>query len=269
MSQPALTLAWRSQTTLVDEIVDEVRGRIVRGELEPGLKIRQQEFAEVLGVSRTPLREAFQRLEADGWVQLEARRGAKVRPLTVDEAEEIFTMRVVLETVAARLAAGTHSDEDAQLAQTLIEPGPLSPAPARGDLDGANQAFHEIVYGLDAPRMPRELCGVVRSYWTRALRYRLVYWGDPGSIARSRAAHAAIYEAWSGRDGDATERAVADHILTALREITVHIEPARAPSDAVRALAARYGVELSSGVESSLESAVKLSIASSAPSEDR
>ena len=78
-ASPTLSLRRRSQTTLVDEIVDAIRDRIVRGELEPGLKIRQQEFAEVLGVSRTPLREAFQRLEADGWVQLEARRGAEVR----------------------------------------------------------------------------------------------------------------------------------------------------------------------------------------------
>jgi DNA-binding GntR family transcriptional regulator len=245
VSQPALSLAWRSQTTLVDEIVDEVRARIVRGELEPGLKIRQQEFAEVLGVSRTPLREAFQRLEADGWVQLEARRGAKVRPLTVDEAEEIFTMRVVLETAAARLSAHTHSEQDAQRAGGLIEPGPLASETPLGDLDGANQAFHEIVYGLEAPAMPRELCSVVRSYWTRALRYRLVYWSSPTAVARSRDAHAAIYEAWSARDGDATERAVADHILVALREVAQRIEPARATSGAVRALAERYGVDLS------------------------
>jgi DNA-binding GntR family transcriptional regulator len=244
VSEPALSLAWRSQTTLVDEIVDAVRDRIVRGELEPGLKIRQQEFAEVLGVSRTPLREAFQRLEADGWVQLEARRGAKVRALTVDEAEEIFTMRVVLETAAARLAATLHSDQDARRARVLIEPESLAPDAELGGMDGANQAFHAIVYGLDAPTMPRELRSVLRGYWTRALRYRLVYWSDPGSVVRSQAAHKVIYKAWRRRDPDATERAVAGHVLTALRDITVRIDPARAPSYVVRALAERHGVDL-------------------------
>jgi DNA-binding GntR family transcriptional regulator len=244
VSASAISLAWRSQTTLVDEIVDAVRDRIVRGELEPGVKIRQQEFAEVLGVSRTPLREAFQRLEADGWVQLQARRGASVRPLTVGEAEEIFTMRVVLETAAARLTAIAHSKQDAQRARALIDPGPPAPVADVGSIDDANQAFHEIVYGLDASTMPLELRTVLRGYWARALRYRLVYWSRPTSVARSRAAHKAIYKAWSRRDAVATDRAVADHILTALWEITARIDPARAPSHALRALAEQYGVEL-------------------------
>jgi DNA-binding GntR family transcriptional regulator len=244
MSEPALSLAWRSQTTLVDDIVDAIRDRIVRGDLEPGLKIRQQEFAELLGVSRTPLREAFQRLEADGWVQLRARRGAEVRALTVAEAEEIFTMRVVLETAAARLAALAHSDEDARRARALIDPETSEHDRAGDGIDDANQAFHEIVYGLNGPATPLELASVLRGYWARALRYRLVYWSRPSSAARSRAAHKAIYKAWSRRDPDATERAVADHILTALLQITARIDPVAVPSSAVQALAHQYGVDL-------------------------
>lgn len=243
MTEPALSLAWRSQTTLVDDIVGAIRDRIVCGELEPGLKIRQQEFAELLGVSRTPLREAFQRLEADGWVQLKARHGAEVRPLTVTEAEAVFTMRVVLETAAARLAAQAHSDEDARRAKALIDPEPGRHDPDSG-IDDANLAFHAIVYGLDAPTMPQELASVLRGYWERALRYRLVYWSRPASVARSRAAHKAIYRAWSRRDPVATERVVADHILTALGQITARIDPGAAPSSAVRALAEQYDVDL-------------------------
>ena len=63
-----------------------------------------------------------------------------------------------------------------------------------------------------------------------------------GLIARSRAAHEAIAVAWRRRDADAAERAVADHILTALRQITAQIEPGHEPSHAVRALSLRYGV---------------------------
>lgn len=241
MTEHAPSLAWRSQTTLVDDIVSAIRDRIVRGELAPGLKIRQQEFAELLGVSRTPLREAFQRLEADGWVELKARRGAEVRPLTVTEAEEIFTMRVVLETAAARLAALTHPDENARRACALVDPD--SPGPDTADaVDDANLAFHAIVYGLDDSTMPRELASTLLGYWERALRYRLVYWSRPTSVARSRAAHTSIYTAWAARDADATERAVADHILTALCEITVRIDPAAALSGTVRALADLYGI---------------------------
>jgi DNA-binding GntR family transcriptional regulator len=244
MTDPTASLERRSRTTLVDEIVDAISERIVRGELEPGQKIRQQELAELLGVSRTPLREAFQRLEANGWVTLEARRGAKVRALTVGEAEEIFTMRVVLETAAARLAATEHSDEEAERAWELIERAAPANDARTGGIDAANLAFHELVYGLGAPTMPAELRSVLGSYWTRALRYRLVYWSRPTAAATSRAAHEVIYVAWSRRDPDATERAVADHILTALHQITAQIDGTREPSPAVRALAARHRVDL-------------------------
>jgi DNA-binding GntR family transcriptional regulator len=234
---PDSGLGIRSQTTLVDAIVDAVRERILRGELEPGLKIRQQELAEVLGVSRTPLREAFQRLEADGWVQLRARRGAEVRMLTVAEAQDIFTMRVVLETAAARLNAVSHPAADEPRAHALLDAPDVAP-------DDANTAFHELVYGLDTPQVPRELAAVLRGYWARALRYRLVYWRRPASATRSRAAHGKIYEAWARRDAGATERAVAEHILTALVEITARIDADHEPSEAVRALARRYDLDL-------------------------
>jgi len=234
--------------TLVDEIVEAIRDRIVRGELEPGLKINQQAFADVLAVSRTPLREAFQRLEADGWIDLRARRGAEVRPLTVDEAEEIFAMRVVLETAAARLATATHAEVDERRVRALLDSEPHDGAESFG-IDGANQAFHELVYGLRTPYLPRELDAAVRRYFTRALRYRLVYWRSPSSVGRSREAHLAIYEAWSRRDPEQTERAIAAHILTALGQITEWIEPGRTPSLPLRALAERYGVALTTTPE--------------------
>jgi DNA-binding GntR family transcriptional regulator len=247
--EPTLSLSRRSQTTLVDDIVDAIRDRIIHGELQPGLKIRQQQFAEALGVSRTPLREAFQRLEADGWVDLRARRGAEVRPLTVDEAGEIFTMRVVLETTAARLAAVLHTDDEARDARRLMaDPVPTGTAgdgPPSRDVEALNLAFHEAVYGLNSPETSRELAGNLRGYWTRALRYRLVYWSQPSAIELSSAAHERILEAWLARDADATEWAVADHILTALWKIAARIDGGDAPpAPALRALAARYRVEL-------------------------
>ena len=242
---PAESLGRRAETTLVDDIVDAIRERILLGELEPGLRIRQQQFAEVLGVSRTPLREAFQRLEADGWLQLRARRGAEVRPLTVDEACEIFTMRVVLETTAARLAARSHSEGDAARARALLERIPWGFDGASQNLTSINRTFHEQIYGLQSPDTPRELTAALRGYWTRALRYRLVYWRQAASIGLSRSAHEAILEAFTERDADATERAVAHHILTALcGDRGADRRELRLPRAALHALAERYRVDL-------------------------
>jgi DNA-binding GntR family transcriptional regulator len=239
------SLAARAHTTLVDDIVIAVRERILHGELTPGSKIRQQELAERLGVSRTPLREAFQRLEAEGWVDLTARRGAEVRPLTATEAEEIFAMRVVLETAAARISAITHPLEAEPLAAVLIDPdGSFQHiVPLVTGIEDANRRFHDLVYGLQESTLPAELESSLSRYWARALRYRLVYWSRRSAVDRSRDAHQAVYDAWAARDPDACERAVAAHILDALHEITMRIDPQHTPSRALGILAGRYGIE--------------------------
>jgi DNA-binding GntR family transcriptional regulator len=229
-----------SSGTLVDEVVDALRGRIVRGELRPGAKLRQQECAEILGVSRTPLREAFQRLEADGWVQLRARQGAEVKGMTVIEAEEIFTLRVLLETFASRLSAIAHRSEDEARARALIET--QSAEATTATWEDANQRFHELVYGLEDGSTPAELAAAVRRHWARALRYRSLYWTGPGARRSSELSHRSIYDAWSRRDPEATERAVAEHILTALRDIIARIDPDRQTSPALEQLAVRSGV---------------------------
>jgi DNA-binding GntR family transcriptional regulator len=214
--------------------------------MPPGTKIRQQECSEILGVSRTPLREAFQRLDADGWVRLRARQGADVRPLSVDEAEGIFIMRVLYETIAARVSAVRHDACDELAARKLIalaaveEGRPGSSA----DADDANTRFHEYVYGLRSERLPPELTAAIRRHWARAMRYRRFYWSAPGAAPSSEIAHREIFEAWVGRDAEATEHAVARHILIALRDMMRRIDAEREPSEALRQLAARHAVEL-------------------------
>ena len=127
--------------------------------------------------------------------------------------------------------------------QELLDAEPRGSAESFG-IDGANQEFHELIYGLRTPSLPRELGKAVRGYFARALRYRLVYWRSPSSVERSREAHEEIYAAWSRRDPAATERAVAAHILTALGQITGRIEPGRSPSQPLLALVERHGVDL-------------------------
>jgi DNA-binding GntR family transcriptional regulator len=223
--------------TLVDEVVDELRTQIVDGTLSPGTKILQQECAEWLGVSRTPLREAFHRLAANGWVSLRPRQGAEVRALTASEAEEIFTLRILLETFVARLGAIGHAEDREPLAAALIG---LAAAEQRDAVDDANQRFHELIYGFDGPGLSTALIDEVRRHWARALRYRLVYWARPGAATSSEGSHRAIYEAWSERDAGATEYAVAAHLLQALADITTQIDADYQPSEAIKQLAARY-----------------------------
>lgn len=86
-------------------VYELVRERIIDGTLQPGARIRERELAEELQISRIPIREAFPRLESEGFIKTLHRRGAVVAQMTVRDVEELFAVRLSLEVLAARLAA--------------------------------------------------------------------------------------------------------------------------------------------------------------------
>ena len=88
-----------------DDAYQILHNRIVSGDLKPGQKLREVEIAESLGVSRTPVREAFQRLKSDGLLTHEPNKGAVVRHLDYQSISELYKIREVLEGTAAALAA--------------------------------------------------------------------------------------------------------------------------------------------------------------------
>lgn len=87
------------------EVQDSLRELIISRVLPPGQHLVESELAARLGVSRGPVREAFQALQSQGWVELRPRRGAFVREPTPHEVDEVFAVRAALESEAARLAA--------------------------------------------------------------------------------------------------------------------------------------------------------------------
>lgn len=97
-------------TTRVDWVEDRLRELIVRGELAPGARLHAGELAERLDVSPTPLREAFQRLAADGLVDVLPQRGARVAELSPTDAADIYELRLVLEPLALRQSLARTDD---------------------------------------------------------------------------------------------------------------------------------------------------------------
>ena len=91
--------------SVVDQVYDVVRSRILSGDLPRGSRLPQTSLAEELGVSRTPLREALRRLSTEGLVELEANRGATVAEHGLTDQLHAWGARLVLEPPAARLAA--------------------------------------------------------------------------------------------------------------------------------------------------------------------
>lgn len=130
--------------TLRGQIVERIRTAIVQGSLRPNDHIVEQELTEQLGVSRTPVREALILLEGEGLVEFIPNRGCFVRAYHIEEIEEIFSMRTMLENCAAELIIQQLTDSDFATLGSLID------EQAKNLADGAvaqsrvtDMAFHQ------------------------------------------------------------------------------------------------------------------------------
>ncbi|WP_175637391.1 GntR family transcriptional regulator [Sinomonas mesophila] len=135
---------------MAGQVYQQILEAIVEGRLTPGQRLRERELSDQYGVSRIPVREAIHRLEQDGFLVTAPRRGAVVRRLTLADVEELFDLRVLLESFAARRAAervaagadGAHLTETLRLARDAMAAGD---AVRTSDL---NSAFHDQIVAL-------------------------------------------------------------------------------------------------------------------------
>src|SRR5918912_228552 len=102
----------RDEVSLHDEILSRLRDYIVEDNIPDGARISERQLCEMLKVSRTPLREALKVLAAEGLVELLPNRGARVRPLSERDLEELFDVMAGLESLAGRLACEAITDEE-------------------------------------------------------------------------------------------------------------------------------------------------------------
>lgn len=102
-----------------DRVYAHVKERILAGELEGGTMITEGEISEATGLSRTPVREAFLRLQAEQWLTLYPKRGALVRPVAAGEAQDVLDARRMVEAHAARSICALPPAERARVVGTL------------------------------------------------------------------------------------------------------------------------------------------------------
>jgi DNA-binding GntR family transcriptional regulator len=150
---------------------------IISGSLPPGQHLIEGELAEALGVSRQPIREALQRLQTDGWVDLRPAQGAFVHQPTLEDACQLLQVRSVLETYSARLAAEHTTPEHIEQLNVLQQEGidALAADDAKR-LVAANTALHSYITGMSSNTVLQELISQVerrvRWYYTPIARPR-------------------------------------------------------------------------------------------------
>ncbi len=126
-----------------DNVYETLKQQILTGELTAGSRIIETQYAEKLHISRTPLREAFRRLEQDGLVSYEVRRGVVVRAFTVEDVEEIFTIRNALMLMIVPSIVERVTDADIQELREILKKMDVSQAQQDAKaLAPLNRTFH-------------------------------------------------------------------------------------------------------------------------------
>lgn len=172
MLTESLQIASNSASSLPEFVYSELRRAILNGVFRPGQMLRQEEVAALMGVSRSPLREALPRLEAEGIVVLHPRRGYAVAALRPDEIKEVFDLRVLLESHLAVHSISKRTEADIakvyEIANQMRQVADLTDDKSTAAWFDLNAAFHDALLSpAGMPHYMRALAtarGVIEAY---------------------------------------------------------------------------------------------------------
>lgn len=211
MVEPAAVLVTKSELAY-----DRVREKILSGEFAPGSVLNQAVLAKAIGVSTTPLREALRRLKAEGLVELDAHRDARVTELKAEEARDLFEVRRSLDPLAASLAAQRRTRADIAEIRAAV----VGLEPFHGDPEYAHllhhRRFHAAIYRASHNDL---LIDTLDGLWDKADRYRrLALEVERGQDERDRKAaeHRMLVDAVIAGDAETAAAVMREHIDTSL-----------------------------------------------------
>jgi DNA-binding GntR family transcriptional regulator len=215
-------VVFKRPPTAQEAVLAELRRAILAGELRPGTQIVQDAFAERLGLSRVPVREALKILEGEGQVRYSPHHGYFVAELDVNELLEIYQIRGLLESEAVRASAPRLADADlARMARAIDD---MAAADDRADLvslTAANRRFHFSLF--EPSGMPRTV-RMIRQLWDSSDPYRSLYFAEPVHRDAVDREHRRICEAADRRDAEALVRLLDEHRGHAITELKKILE---------------------------------------------
>jgi len=202
------------KTTLATEIARHLREAIIRGELAPGERVNELKLTRKLALSRSPVREAIRILAAEGLLTIEPHRGAHVRPVSDEDLEEIFDVRLMVESHGLRCGHRLTPAAIAPLRKAVDEARAALRADAFEPWHRASLRFHD---GLVALAANRHLARLHEELKVSLRRYQISIIRLPGQPERSQAEHESILDALEQRRVDQGVALVTAHI-TNLKE---------------------------------------------------
>lgn len=195
----------KTKQSLTDMAYQELKRRILENELPPGTQLMESELAELLDISRTPAREAMTRLEVEGLVEVRARHGMLVKPVSVSDMQEIYAVLTGLESTAAWQAAKRDHPPEiiAELRGTVIK---MDEALAAEDLKGwaaSDEDFHRLLVTMSGNSRLIQLVG---RFMDQVHRVRMLTLTLRPMPTTSNADHADVVDAIEAKDAETARR---------------------------------------------------------------
>lgn len=212
----------RQAASAADIVYEALRKAIIEGDLAEGENLRQDQIAQMFNTSRIPVREALSRLEQHGLITTQRYKGAVVAGLSIEEIEEIFEFRALIEAEVIFLAVPNLDREILEKARHYCDAFERETDPHRwGEI---NRNYHYTLY--EASHRPYYLQNV-RSSLDRIDRYLRAQLTFTNGVPRAGREHEAILAACEARDAGRASQLTRDHILDAGRSLVSFLRKQR------------------------------------------
>ena len=199
-------------------VYEELKRQIMIGEIPPGTRMMEVELAEDMGVSRTPIREAIRKLEKEGLVSIEPRRGAYASDISIKDMVVVLEVREFLEGMAAGLAAKKINDEEIETIKKAT--ATYKKAVENGhteEIIKEDELFHKLIVDCSGNKTLIQMINQVQEL---ALRFRYIYYEDFSRYRNMPYEHQEILDAILSGDTEAA-RSIADAHVLRLKEFVI------------------------------------------------
>lgn len=202
---------------MAGQVADDLRRRILSGELATGTQLLQEQLASEFGISKVPIREALHQLEAEGFVIQQFHRGATVAGLSPDEIMEVFELRAQIEVWLLELAMAKATLNDVIIARGWAQKIAMAEDPA--EFPELNWQFHEALYRPAGKPFVLEHLRKLHSHAERYVRMQLSPDLDKEEVIRG---HEELLELYARKDPRAKERLL-KHIIGFAEQLTKYL----------------------------------------------
>lgn len=206
-----------AKDTLKNKAYNYLYQAIISHELLPGAPIVEQEISEILGISRTPVREALKQLESEGLVRSISARGTFVSEVNIQDVEEIFALREALEVLALHTAINEITDQEIQEMETLLEV--LSASNNAEHFYDSDRKLHDLIVRSGRNR---RLMNFLKNLNAQIERLRYISAMRPNRLKASQQEHLAIVHAMKERNLEKAEALLRQHIRN-VKENTIEV----------------------------------------------